>query len=250
MESMDAVSPAEAEELHGLAAARASSSEDPSPPLREARAREAASGDANRFFALELSGAVGGEPLATNDPQIWARMGLFLGQELPSPFYLVRDGALRPFVVKAGPDGKIPDIPRSWPQGAGPRGDPSLPSYRLVLEAKATTGSPLTFYGERIASAYQCRIGCRLERRGRQGFQLVEQLAVEERIVNSVEPAGEAQCLRQVTDAALEKLLERLKVLPLFGAPPPALNGTKAATGAARPAKGRRSPFETPSGCL
>jgi hypothetical protein len=219
----------------------------PAPTRRSAAATgvrrepvaEASSGQPNRFVALEVSGVVGGEALSPDDPQVWGRIGLFLGQESAAPFHLVRGGGVLPPVLRTGADGQLAGNPVPAAGGAVVRGDPGMPTYRMVIELRATPAAPVTFYGQKVASAYQCRIACRIEVRGEKGYQLLDQVAVAERLVRQTGPGdSDAELLRQATGAALEKLAARLKQLAVFRAPPPGSQPPPASPGtrSSRPA--------------
>jgi hypothetical protein len=184
---------------------------------RPARAANAAPSE--RLFTLELTGAIGGEALDPGDPRTWARLGYFLQQEAGRRHFLANDRGDIPLIVMLGPDGKPV---ASGPAEQPPAGDASSAGYRLVLNARAYSPGAITFYGEKLASRYLCRIACRIEKRKGAGFEKLDELAVEESLAPATGAEGsEAQYLRLAYDAGLEKLVERLKAHTLFQAPPP-----------------------------
>ncbi|MBI4600808.1 MAG: hypothetical protein HY721_02500 [Planctomycetes bacterium] len=108
---------------------------------------------------------------------------------------------------------------RSRESQVQPQGDPHRPTYKLVLKASSKAAGLVTFYGKALADRYACTIHCRLEKRREhgEGFVLLRELAVEE----GATPARggnekPADLVRQVYDAAVEKLARQLAAVPPF----------------------------------
>lgn len=172
----------------------------------------------NRFFTLQLSGSIGGQPIDSNDQQTWARLSYFLSDEAPAKFYLVYPDGSIPHSVPTGPGAKV-NPRKNAVSDSPPAGDSSRPDYRLVVESTVTSGNPVTFYGKILGSKFNCRMTCRVEKRNGADFALVEQAAVEEKSTPArgrgpdVDPVT---YVRQMHDATLEKLVKKLQGLAVF----------------------------------
>jgi hypothetical protein len=167
------------------------------------------------LFTLSLAGTLGSGQIDADDKQTWGRLAYFLSQESPQRYYLVFPNGSIPAAVKDKDLKK--GSPAKAPPGPGPRGDPSAPAYRLVLEAKSQAGGAITFYGQQMASKYECRIDCRIEARDGDGFKHMDAVTIEQKITPAKgTKASVEELLREVYDAAIEQLAKTLASRALF----------------------------------
>lgn len=180
------------------------------------RRKAGAPGEENRLFTLVLSGRLGEQPLDPNDPQTWARLSYFLREEAPVRSYLVYPNGSIPVSMPAVPSASAKQR-KPAADDPGPVGDPTAPTYRLVIQSTAQSQGSVTFYGKEIGSKYGCKILCRVEKRNGEQFNILEQAIVEEGVTPTKGAViDSATLVRRLHDSAIDKLTKRLQAMRIF----------------------------------
>ena len=188
----------------------------------------AVGGQPNRFFTLELAGNLGGAKLDPKDQQTWARLAYFLSEEAKARHFLVYPDGTLPVVRKQGETKNKTKVAASEPREM-PTGDRSSPTFKMVLEAKASSEGKITFYGTTLANKYACTIQCRLFQWDGKEYRRLADVKVEEKTSPSADNQGKtsADMVRLTYDLALERLARKLAALPFFNPKPQPTKATR-----------------------